>query len=208
VALDRLTQLHPRLCPRQVLGVRIGLLAGELLGVDLPRDDKRLLAVVETDGCFADGISVVTGCWLGHRTLRLVDYGRVAATIVDTQTGRGVRIRPTSNARVRAVDWAPEAPDRWHAQLVGYQRMPVRELLQADAVWLATSIEKIIGQPGARQTCRACREEILNCREVMSPVGPLCRACATEPYYAFATRAGGTSRAECEAISPNIHELV
>jgi formylmethanofuran dehydrogenase subunit E len=60
-----------------VLGVRIGLAAGEALDLDLPRADKRLLMLVETDGCFADGVSVATGCWLGRRTLRLVDYGRV-----------------------------------------------------------------------------------------------------------------------------------
>jgi formylmethanofuran dehydrogenase subunit E len=86
--LARLGELHPRLCPRQVLGARIGLQAGALLGLDLPRADKRLLALVETDGCFADGVSVATGCWLGRRTLRLLDYGRVAAMLVDISTGR------------------------------------------------------------------------------------------------------------------------
>ena len=31
----QLARLHPRLCPRQVLGVRIGQYAGELLGLAL-----------------------------------------------------------------------------------------------------------------------------------------------------------------------------
>ena len=51
------------LCPRQVLGVRMGIYAGELFGLDLPQTDKRLFAFVETDGCLTDGIAVATGCW-------------------------------------------------------------------------------------------------------------------------------------------------
>src|SRR5919201_3522868 len=114
---EQLAQLHPRLCPRQVLGVRMGLLAGDLLGLDLPRRDKRLLVLAESDGCFADGISVATGCWLGRRTLRVVDYGRVAATVVDTASARAVRLRPHPQARNRALHCAPRAIDDWHAQL-------------------------------------------------------------------------------------------
>ncbi|HEX8967157.1 MAG TPA: FmdE family protein, partial [Chloroflexota bacterium] len=118
--IEQLAQLHPRVCPRQVLGARIGQRAGDLLGLALPRSDKRLVAIVEMDGCFADGVSVATGCWLGRRTLRMVDYGKVAATFIDRRTGRGVRIWPHPQARMLAERYAPDAPDRWHAQLQGY----------------------------------------------------------------------------------------
>lgn len=42
-----------RLCPRQVMGARIGLQGGRLLGLALPQvsGQKRLLTFVETDGC-------------------------------------------------------------------------------------------------------------------------------------------------------------
>jgi hypothetical protein len=56
--LDQTTAMHRHLCPRQVLGVRMGLYAGELLGLALPQSDKRLYTIVETDGCAADGIAV------------------------------------------------------------------------------------------------------------------------------------------------------
>src|SRR5918911_1243912 len=102
----QLARLHPRLCPRQVLGVRIGQYAGELLGLALPRSDKQLLAFVEMDGCFADGVSVATGCWLGRRTLRLVDHGKVAATVVDTALMRAIRIAVHPDARCRAISYA------------------------------------------------------------------------------------------------------
>ena len=63
--LEQTVTLHHHLCPRQVLGVRMGMLAGELLGLELPQTDKRLITFVETDGCFADGVAVATGCTLG-----------------------------------------------------------------------------------------------------------------------------------------------
>jgi formylmethanofuran dehydrogenase subunit E len=162
----------------------MGLLAGEVLDLELPRRDKRLLVLVETAGCFADGISVVTGCWLGRRTLRLVDYGRVAATIVDTTTGRAVRIRPHRAARDLALDWAPQAQDRWHAQLQGYQRMPASELLQFEPVTLTTPLDQLLGTPGKRLTCIVCGEEILNGRELR---GPMCRPCAQRTRVRTAT---------------------
>ena len=172
-----------RLCPRQVLGVRIGLYAGELLGLAVPRPDKRLLIFVETDGCFADGIAAATGCWLGRRTLRLTDYGKVAATAVDTATGRAVRVWPHPEARVRAGRYAPGAPDRWHAQRDGYRVMPAGELLQARAVVLTRSLDALLGRPGQRAICARCGEEILNGREMLLPEGPVCAGCAGGPYY-------------------------
>ena len=76
--LRQSAELHRHLCPRQVLGVRMGLAAGQLLGLSLPQADKRLLTIVETDGCFTDGVAVAANCWVGRRTLRVLDYGKVA----------------------------------------------------------------------------------------------------------------------------------
>ena len=56
--MQSVAALHRHLCPRQVLGLRMGLLAGDWLGIELPQAGKRLIAIVETDGCFADGVAV------------------------------------------------------------------------------------------------------------------------------------------------------
>jgi formylmethanofuran dehydrogenase subunit E len=180
--LGRLTKLHARVCPRQVLGVRIGLHAGSLLGLDLPRTDKRLMALVETDGCFADGVSVATGCWLGRRTLRLIDYGKVAATIVDIRSGRAFRLWPHPAARARASTHAPAARSRWHAQMSAYQSMPIEQLLCVQQVELAQPVRVLIGRPG-RAMCAVCGEEILNQRVVASASGTRCRGCAGDCRY-------------------------
>ncbi|HET8570065.1 MAG TPA: FmdE family protein [Candidatus Limnocylindria bacterium] len=187
--LDETALLHRHLCPRQVLGVRLGLYAGELLGVELPRRDKRLYVFAETDGCVTDAISVATGCWLGHRTLRLIDHGKVAATVVDTSDGGAIRVWPHPAARSRAAAYAPEARDRWHQQLEGYLAMPAAELLCWARVRLAVDLDALRSRPGRRVSCGACGEEIINEREVLVAGVPWCRSCAGEPYFTMADRA-------------------
>jgi formylmethanofuran dehydrogenase subunit E len=181
--LEASAALHHHLCPKQVLGVRMGMLAGERLGLDLPQTDKRLLTIVETDGCAADGIAVATNCWVGRRTLRVADYGKVAATFVDTRTGQAVRLAPRPEARTLARAFAPEARDRWEAYLLGYQRVPARDLLSAQAVQLKTPLEQIISRFGVTAVCDRCGEEIINEREGVYGGETLCRACAGEAYY-------------------------
>lgn len=178
-------RLHRHLCPRQVLGARMGLLAGEALGLALPQDrnSKRLLTIVETDGCAADGIAVATNCWVGRRTLRIEDYGKVAATFVDTQTGRAVRIVPRRQARSLARGYAPEAHSRWEAMLLGYQAMPNAELFSIQTVKLSTPVEKLISRAGRQAQCEVCQEEIINEREVYVAGRVLCRGCARPGYY-------------------------
>jgi formylmethanofuran dehydrogenase subunit E len=174
---------HKHLCPRQVLGVRIGLLGVRWLGIEAPNADKRLLAFVETDGCAADGVSVASDCSVGHRTLRVVDYGKVAATFVDTRTGRAVRVAPRRESRALARLHAPGAKSRWHAQLEAYQVMPDDELLVAQPVVLSVSLEQLLSKPGRKTMCAACGEEIINEREVTRDGMTVCRACAGEAYY-------------------------
>jgi formylmethanofuran dehydrogenase subunit E len=96
---------HKHLCPRQVLGARMGLAGAEILGIDLPRNDKQLLVISETDGCTVDGLIAATGCRVGSRTLRIHDYGKVAATFVDTCTEEAIRVG-TIFCSARTVEYA------------------------------------------------------------------------------------------------------
>ncbi len=175
---------HDHLCPRQVLGVRMGMYAGELFQLDLPQADKRLFALVETDGCMVDGISAATNCAVGHRTMRVMDYGKTAVTFVDTETEQAIRVSPQITARQRASAYAPDAPDRWHAQLAAYQMMPAHELLNAQSVVLTISLKAWISQHGLRVVCQQCGEDIINERQVQVAGRILCRACAQGAYYA------------------------
>ena len=185
---DELLRLHDHICPRQILGLRMGELAGRLLGISLPQRgrDKRLLALVETDGCFADGVMVATGCSLGHRTLRLMDQGKVAVTFVDTagDPSVGLRMWPQPTVRTLARALCPDLSSRWHAQLEAYQRLPDDVLLACAEVELLVSVRQLLSRPHIRVTCQQCGEEIINEREVRTGGRTLCRHCAGQAYYA------------------------
>jgi len=174
---------HQHLCPRQVLGVRMGMLAAQLLNLPLPQQDKRLITIVETVGCAIDGIAVATGCWVGRRTMRVLDFGKVAATFIDTETGKAVRIVPSAVSRLQAPNYAPAAKNRWEAYLLGYQCMPDEQLLEYRWVELAFPIEQLLGKDGYRVNCEICGEEIINKQEVIREESILCRSCAGECYY-------------------------
>lgn len=174
---------HSHLCPRQVLGARIGWAGAIALNLDLPRQDKRLVIIIEADGCFADGIEAATGCTLGHRTLRVEDYGKIAATFIDVRTKQAVRIAPRLDVRERAYACVPAEPRHYFAQLAAYQVMPDHELLTVQSVQLTTPIEAIVSRAGVRVNCDLCGEEIINEREIVRDGSTLCRSCAGEGYY-------------------------
>lgn len=181
--LDATAARHNHLCPRQVLGVRMGWHAATLFKLPLPQRNKRLVAFVETDGCFADGVAIATGCELGHRTMHLMDYGKSAVTLADTHTRQAFRLWPHPAARDRALRAEPSAQSRWHAMLSAYQTLPADQLLCWQPVTLTLDLATLVSRPGVRAQCDRCGDEIINQREVQRNGQTLCRACADGAYY-------------------------
>ena len=181
--LAKSSSQHSHLCPRQILGVRMGLAGMSALGFEGPPDKKRLLVITETDGCFADGLTAATDCTVGHRTLRVEDYGKAAATFVDTKTGKAVRLAPVLDIRERACECCPEESRHYFAQMQAYQVLLDDHLLNITEVELATPIDAIVSRPGVRTACDVCGEEIMNEREVRVDGQTVCRACAGGAYY-------------------------
>ena len=182
---------HDHLCPRQVLGVRIGLAGLAALELESPVHKSTALIIIESDGCFADGIEVATGATIGHRTLRVNDFGKMAATFADVKTGRAIRISPALNVRERALIYAPDEPRHYFAQLQGYQVMPNSELLRIQEVALNPTLEELISKPVVRVNCDYCGEEIINEREVIVNDAILCRTCANDSYYLIKPASAG-----------------
>ena len=174
---------HDHLCPRQVLGVRMGLAGLRAIGLDAPIQHKNALVMIETDGCFADGIEIATGATVGHRTLRVVDIGKIAAVFASVKTGKAVRLAPALDIRQRALGYAPEVKKKYYAQLKGYQLMPETELFTFQEVVLEPALEIILSRPGVRARCANCGEEIINERQMCVGGKILCRTCAGEGYY-------------------------
>ena len=181
--LDIASRDHKHLCPRQILGVRFGLKGMAVLGFDASSTPKHLLVISETDGCFIDGVIAVTKCTVGHRTLRIEDYGKIAATFINTKTSQALRIAPTLDVREKANQYAPEEKRHYFAQMQAYQIMPDEELMNVQEIKLNINIQEIISHSGKRVNCERCGEEIINEREKIIEGKNYCYSCAEGGYY-------------------------
>jgi len=170
-------------CPGQVLGVRMAMLGCQLLGIDEPTQGKRLIVYVEIDRCMADAIAAVTGCRLGKRTLKHMDYGKCACTFVDTSTGRAVRISAREDARSNVWRYAPFGLDKNTSQRDAYKIMPDGQLFIVQEVLVDIPDHDRPGRPVSRVYCALCGEGVNDRREVRLNGQILCRACAQGSYY-------------------------
>lgn len=181
----RAAQAHGHMCAGQVLGLRLAIHGLRLLGIDDPeaKDRKRLVTFVEIDRCATDAISIVTGCRLGKRALKFLDYGKMAATFCDLDTGRAVRVAAKESSKQRAMELYPGIPDKNARQMKAYREMSEDELF--DHAWVRVHIgpEDLPGYKGMRVTCAECGEGIAFAREVSLEGRTLCRACAAPRYY-------------------------
>lgn len=176
---------HGHLCAGQVLGVRLAMRALELLGIDDPhgKDRKRLITFVEIDRCATDAVAVVTGCRLGKRALKFRDWGKVAATFVDLQSGRAVRVSAKESSKALARQLHPEIENKNQQQMLAYREMSNAELFTEQWVKVALPPEELPGYKGERVVCDQCGEGINFQREVRRDGKVLCHACAGEAYY-------------------------
>ncbi len=174
---------HDHLCPRQVLGVRMGLAGLAAIGLPAPMSKKAALIIIEAVGCFADGIEVATGATVGHRTLRVVDQGKIAATFANVASGQTVRLAPRPDVRQLAWQYVPEVRQLYTAQVKGYQVMPAEELFSFQAIDLDPTLETLLSRPGLRVKCSQCGEEVSNDRQLCVDGKVLCRTCAGQSYY-------------------------
>ncbi len=186
--LDESVKIHGHLCPGQVLGVRMSLLGLREVGINDPKgtDRKSLMIFVEMDRCATDAVQSVTGCSLGHRTMKFLDYGKMAATYVNLTTGRAVRILAKEGSRERARDYFPGIRDKHAAQLEAYKIMPDEDLFEVMEVKVANRPEDMPGRPLRRVKCDTCGEHVQDMREVYRNDMVLCRPCAEGGYYAAA----------------------
>ena len=176
---------HGHICAGQVLGVRLAMLGLQKLGIDDPqgKDRKRLVTFVEIDRCATDAVGVVTGCRLGKRALKFRDWGKMAATFVDVNNGKAIRIAAKESSKALARQMHPEIESKNQQQMLAYREMSDDDLFTAQWVKVDLPPEEFPGYKGERVTCEECGEGINFRREVQREGKVLCRACAGESYY-------------------------
>jgi len=186
VLLKECERLHGHMCAGQLLGARMALLGCRLIDVNDPRgsDRKKLIVWVEIDRCMTDAISAVTGVRLGKRSLKYVDYGKVAATFLNTELNRAVRIVALESSRVLANERFSHIPEKRQRQFRTYSEATDDELFKTELVSVELSDFDAPGSPRSRVICAVCGEGINDGREVAGVDGAvLCRACSQGTYY-------------------------
>ena len=177
---------HGHLCPGQAVGVRMAMLGCRLIGLDNPtehRQIKKLLVYVEMDRCAADAIAHVTGVKLGRRSLKFTDYGIMAATFVNLETGAAFRVLSTEEARDLVPLYAPGIRGKAGQQLEAYRRMPDSVLFRVQRVRVPVHACDLPGPTRHKAICSRCGQVVRDRREVVVNGGALCKPCAHGTYF-------------------------
>ena len=181
--LEDATVAHGHICAGQVLGVRLAMLGLRELSIEDPvRERKRIVTYIEIDRCMTDAIALVANCRLGKRALKFLDWGKVAATFLDLQTGRAVRIVVREDSKKRAIEMFP-ALDKDKGQQQAYRVISDEQLFDKQWVRIEIHPEDLPGFKGPRVVCDQCGEGINFKRELALNGRVLCRACAGQRYY-------------------------
>src|SRR5437764_8105768 len=181
--LELAAAAHGHLSAGPVLGVRLAMRGRRELGSDDPvAERKRLVTYVEIDRCVTDAVALVANCRLGKRALKFRDWGKVAATFVDLQTGRAVRVAAKESSKQAAREMFPELV-KGVGQQKAYAQLPDEVLFDKQWVKVEVAPEDLPGFKGRRVVCAECGEGINFKREVVVKGRTLCRAWAGESYY-------------------------
>jgi formylmethanofuran dehydrogenase subunit E len=115
-----------------------------------------------------------------------MDYGIMAATFLNLETGRAFRILSSEEARDLAVVYAPDVPGKSARQLSAYQRMPDSVLFKVQKVRVNLNECDLPGPTRRKVTCSRCGQVIRDGREVIVDGRPVCRPCQDGCYFSHA----------------------
>jgi len=88
--LRKAAELHGHFCSYLTYGVKAGYIAVKEMGLKNAGMEE-IVAIVETNNCFSDGIQIITGCTFGNNALIYKDVGKTAVTLTK-RDGTAIRI--------------------------------------------------------------------------------------------------------------------
>lgn len=184
--IEECGSLHGHICPGQVLGVRMAVQGCLLTGIRDPRgaDRKKLFIWVEIDRCVTDAIGAVTGVRLGKRSLKFLDYGKVAATFLNHSENLAYRIVAKDESRELADKLFPSIADKKERQMLTYREAEISSLFKIEPVRVELDDFELPGRPRRRVKCAQCGEGINDGRDLSDGLNRrVCRSCAFGTYY-------------------------
>ncbi len=196
ILLQRAAELRGHLCLGLPLGLKMAQMGLKLLNMTPEEKHEYLVVFVENDKCPADAIQIATGCSAGSRKLKMLYYGKSAATFVDGRTGKGYRVTAKKDQNSRALELAvkeklinpdekvePNSKLERKLLMNAFTKLDAYELLDFQAVQVTWDSPLISSRMEARQVCAKCGEEIMSGMGVMHDGQVLCRSCLRGPYY-------------------------
>ncbi len=204
--------IHGHRCPALALGVKAGAYAMNYLEVENTGMED-VVAIVECNNCFTDGIQVVTGCTFGNNALIFKDLGKTAVTVARRRDGAAVRlvVRPDFRARmferypaagplfdkvVTQRQGTPEDQHRFRHLWEAVARRELSEVPLEEQVLIQPSTIKVPGYARifTTEVCSRCGEGVMEPRIRMQGGQKVCLACAGEQYYQLTGQGIGCER--------------
>ncbi len=198
--LKKAGELHGHFCNYLTYGVIAGLYAVKKLGV-ANTGMEEIIAIVETNNCFSDGVQMVTGCSFGNNALVYRDYGKTAVTVTK-RDGEAIRLvlHPAFEDS-REVEY-PEAyelfeklvvkraegsPDEFGKFMKLFAEMSVAEL-NVPAEKMFSIKEQRIELPDFAPIfdsvkCEVCSENVMKSRAIEKNGSYLCIPCSKKEYH-------------------------
>jgi len=199
--LRKAGELHGHFCPYLALGVRAGYTALKALGIDQNQGMEQVIAIVETNNCFSDGLQMVTGCTFGNNGLIYRDLGKTAVTVA-RRNGAAVRVALKTEYQDSFADRYPEADALFQKIVVNHEEATQTEQEKMMRLWAESSFGQLelpeeevfnvthqeIKAPAfapifASVKCSICGESIMETKARIRNGEPICIACASAEYY-------------------------
>ena len=156
--VKKIEEFHGHVCVGIAMGTKSALAAMRKLGFDpYIKKHKDLIVYVETDRCMTDAVQGVSGCGLGKRSLKYVDYGKFAATFVRLSTGEAYRVTTTK-------DFPKDLSVDEVLKLVS--ETPDEEMLLLERVEVDIPENDLPGSAKERAVCSVCKERVMDGRAV------------------------------------------
>jgi len=182
VCINEAKAFHGDACAGIIIGTRMAILGLNRIGITDPKgaDKKDLIVFVEMDRCASDAILAVTGCHPGKRSMKILDYGKMAATFVNLKTGKAVRVRAKNKDGNKTmtkedIEKSPHTEE--------YTMLPLEELFETSEVRVSLKPEDLPGRPLLIVTCEECGERVMDMRFEEKNGRRLCRPCAAGRNY-------------------------
>jgi len=192
--------LHGHFCPGSAMGVKAGARAVRDMEVTSTGMEE-VVAIVETNSCFSDGIQMVTGCSFGNNALIYRDYGKTAVTLA-RRTGEALRV--AAKAGSSPLERYPEAAELFK-KVIQERRGTDEDNKKLRHLWIEISFNMLdipdeelfsisrinIEVPTyarifASVKCSVCGENIAEPRARIKEGKPICLPCSDHEYYQLA----------------------